>query len=348
MVATSIESFDENQERDDNEPMLRLGFPVQPHIQNTLFPSNFLVANNRVLEQILRDRSRDSILRGSTLELHYQTIEGFVGLDRKDKIDVRSIVNRLKRRGYQFMIHHPFLRQKGEGPFNMDFVWHTVPAQYRSDDGQEGVPVTHIMDKLIYAEEVRLDLSKRFLEYCDFLGVRNVTIHVTKPGTVLAEEDFKDYSAKIGELVTYIQRQGLDVAIAVETGGITPNQLLRLNADHGTYINLDVAHFFLDLDTAHPGKFYQKKRRDVVDFFRDYREIIPQLHLTETHSGDQHLPIHEKGILNPCNQSILQIMQDDLRNGKTYLAMVESEYNPRDAAYIRQVLSDPRITPLQD
>ncbi|MBT4935545.1 TIM barrel protein [Candidatus Woesearchaeota archaeon] len=331
MVATNMAN-DVVLTQSDDELILRLGFPILPGIRNTLFPDNYLLPNNMVLEDILADRFDDSELRGMTLELHYQTLSDFNELSMAEKIIIRKDVEKLRVKGYNFMIHHPFLHQRGSERYDMNFVLHTIPSEF--DLGSIG------------AQEFEDGFSEKFLKYCAFLEIQNVTIHATKPRLSFDKREFEDYSSKIGKVADIARRLG--VTIAIETGGITREQLVSLHSTHGTYINLDTAHLFLDLDTSSPGEFYQENRQAVVDFFRNRRKIIPQLHLTETHEEDQHLPIYERGILGQCNRGILQIMNEDLhlKDHKRYLAMVESRYVPEDAEYVKEALSRPRVISL--
>lgn len=316
--------------------VISLGFPILPKMRNTLFPDNYLINNNRVLEK----RKDDLTLRGSVLELHYQTVEEFNCLDRQDRKEIRAYVDDLKERGYRFMIHHPFLHQRGEGHLNMDFAWLTIPEKFKS--GKVFVTEIPYFKQKNYAREVPLETTQEFLRYCDFLGVRNITFHATKPGEFLVGKDYQEYDDKIGELGGFIKKEGLDVAIAVETGGITIEQLVDLHQKHSVNVNLDTAHLFLDLDLLHPELSYFHINQKVADFFREHRDFIPQLHLTQTSGGDAHDPISERGMLTWCNEEILRLMQDDFEEGKTFLAMVEATRTDRDRAYVKKVVKEDR------
>lgn len=317
-----------------------IGFPILPHKKNTLFPNNYLDFNN----QLLAEREEELACIGRTLELHYQSVEEFESLSDDDKKEIKATVNRLRGRGFKFMIHHPFLYQKGDGVFNMDFAWHTVPQKYRD----EGNFVCKIAKDNNLAREISMDVSKRFLDYCGFLGIENVTIHATKPVAKLDyffnEADFADYMAKMGELTDHIQRQGLPVKIGVETGGITLPQLLRLNKEVGTLINYDLAHYFLDLRVLQPELTNYERNVQVVKAFKENRRIIRQLHFTQAPGWDAHQPIHKKGPLSVGNIGVLSVMQDDLANlGKDYLAMVESAYSNLDAEVVKHDLDGKTI-----
>lgn len=308
--------------------IIQLGFPLNPQIKNTLFPDNYIITNNELIKK------RTEEFRGSVIELHYQTINEFNELTKKDKSDARKFIKDLRKKDYRFMIHHPFLYQKGPEHFNMDFAWLTIPKNHKINNIQE----------------LPLDVCKSFLEFSNYLDIRNITFHATKPIEVgknkellylLDKEDFGDFSNKIEELTDYIHKKKLDVEIAVETGGITRANLIDLHMKYGTNINLDTAHLFLDLDAMyHDTMSNVKKDEATTIFFKENRNFIPQLHLTQFNKGDEHLPINEKGRLN-CNKDILRIIQNDYEtSGKDYLVMIESEIVDKDKEYVRNAISD--------
>ncbi len=310
-----------------DKKIVSLGFPLNPLIKNTLFPSNYVEMNNRIVEERIGE------LQGSVVELHYQTIEEYSSLSSDDRQRVRNFVDRLKKLGFRFMIHFPFLHQKGDGIFNMDFAWLTVPKDHREK------PLMQIMANEIFAREVPFETSTGFLRYCDFLGIKNVTIHATKPGTFLEGEDFEDFGQKIEALTTYIEDEQLNVEIAVETGGITLDQLTYLHDKYNTNVNLDTAHIFLDLAAIHPEMSHFKKNEMITDYFRTYRSFISQLHLTQSRNGtDEHRPISENGMIG-CNADILKIIQKDFEKGKLYLAMIEAEIQEKDQEFIKEAVT---------
>lgn len=316
-------------------PTVRIGCPIPPPgvLHNTLFPGDFLIANQQKIAQGKIGKP------GMVLELHYQTLDEFQSMTRAQWNEVRDFVVGMRRKGYTFMIHFPFLIQKGEGPFNMDYAWLTVPESMRA----AATYVSRVNGSTNFAREVSLDLAKEFLQYADHINVPNITFHATKPGTFLLGQDFEDFSSKVGELAYHARRQDLCVKIAIETGGVTPSQLLRLNQEHGTGINLDTAHLFLDLDMQHPEWCFARINQEIVKFFEENHHIIPQLHFTQTTAAkDAHLPIHEAGVME-CNKEIIQIMQEQLeRKGKTFLAMVESFLSEQDQLMVYKAAHTPR------
>ena len=312
-----------------SEDIISLGFPINPKLKNTLFPNNYVLTNNLILEKKLDE------LQGCVLELHFQSMEDFTELYDDEKNELRDYVKFLKSKNFKFMIHHPFVTQTGKNFFEMDYSWLTVPNKYKSGENY----ASKIGGVKNYAWEMDINVSKQFLEFTDFLGIRNLTLHASKSGIFLDEKDFHDYKLKIEELVNFIQKKSLDVEIAVETGGITPEQLLELHDKYNTNINLDTAHMVLDLKALHHELSHFTINDQITKFFKKNHSFITQLHLNQTKIGDQHLPINEDGIVT-CNKDILRLINKYKESGQTFLAMIESRITDKDLIYIKHAISE--------
>lgn len=312
-----------------SEEIISLGFPINPKLKNTLFPNNYMYTNNIILEEKVDE------LKGSVLELHFQTIQDFTDLYEDEKNDLKEYVDYYRQKNYRFMIHHPFLVQKGKKYFDMDYCWLTVPGKYNENN----LYISKMGGTKNYIKEMDIDVTKKFLHFCDFLGIKNLTIHATKPGIIFDSSDFKNFKLKIKELVNYINNKYLNVEIAVETGGITPRQLVDLHKKYNININLDTAHLLLDFQILYPNLSFHKLNEMVIDFFKKHHKFISQLHLNQTVVGDQHLPINENGIVS-CNKDILRLINKfHNEEKKDFLVMIESQISDKDKEFVNEALS---------
>ena len=331
---------------------LVVGFPVNEFTQSErLFDSLYFINCKGGLEKW------GNSIKGGFLEQHFQQFSEVSALadspDTKERFKYQMSVYR--RRGLEVIMHTPFVRGHEPEPIKQeflefDFEWLVVPKEYRDKPVKDFYMQNNGDKKHIQMSglEAKLEDVKQTIDLASDAGIEVLTMHVTAPGIFLDHEDMVRYADKICELSDYIQDGEKNVTLAIETGGITPNNLVwlydRVKEKTGYEIafNLDTAHLLLDLMEIEKEKLkdeeeeFAKKQvmsklpklnQRIVDFYKMHKDKIKVLHLTQTSPWvDLHSGIEDSlGILS-CNEELIRRVNRDYEENrnKRYL-MIESE-----------------------
>ncbi len=261
------------------------------------------------------------------VEVHFQTFDE-IALEGQEYDTIQAYVQKAKENDIDLMMHAPFIvdRDPENGKlFNFDFKWFVVPNEYQEQADGTQKPIVASPDGSVILNARETDSFEMYdtIQLADKLGINLLTVHVTKPEVMLNDKEWAQYDEYISDLVHFIHTTNSNVDLCVETGGATWDQLLSLNKKYGTLINMDTAHYFLDM--MHLGMTAEEANKDTVTKFKQYRDIIGQVHLTQTVKGqDLHKGIYEEGALT-CNEEIIRIISEDQLQGLDKLCMVESK-----------------------
>ncbi|MBU1850376.1 MAG: TIM barrel protein [Nanoarchaeota archaeon] len=300
-------------------------FPDNPNSKTgKLFPGNYLIEFNGGIDKKIKEFN--GLLGG--IEVHFQTFDE-LALEGPEYKKIQDYVNKLKEKGVKLMMHAPFVEDrnpKDSKPLNMNFKWFVVPEEYRKQEDGNQKPVVQTPDGkiTIYAEETKQEEMKKTIQLADKLGIELLTVHVTKPGTILKGADWNEYKEYIKNLTNYINKKDFKVKLCVETGGALEEQLVELHETYGTNINLDTAHYVLDLTSKDGGLNLREANKKAIAFFKKHSKYIGQVHLTQTaEKADLHKGIYETGALT-CNEEIIRLISKEQKKGRSKLCMIES------------------------
>jgi endonuclease IV len=166
------------------------------------------------------------------------------------------------------------------------YYWYVVPSGY---------------DGVFKAFEKSVKNGMKDIKFASEIGAERLVCHATSPKIMFSDNEFEEYTQKMGVLKDYGGDSGIDVLI--ETGGLTLEQFKELHKE-GFRFTLDVAH--AKLDEINP-----------IQFYRLFRDSIGEIHLSMNKNGwDAHegLFCNESGCDVDLQESIKQIIRYALRD----------------------------------
>lgn len=268
-------------------------------------------------------------------------------------------IDAYRKRGLDVTMHTPFLKPHiPEGYLEFDFEWLVVPSQVigkpvkRLNIGQNGDSREIIWRAL----EAKMADIKGTIDLASAAGIKDLTMHATYPGVFMNEEDFATYTERVAGLAHYIKDNDKGVNLAIETGGITPAQMVKLREDvlnktgYALNFNLDTAHLMCDLlevivgnlnmsdaearqkvsDSVHT--ILPSLNQRILDIDEENEDSISVMHLTQTGLFyDFHDGIEDPlGILT-CNEKLIH------RRGDRHI-MIESKPTLEGIAHYQAAL----------
>ncbi|MBF0199589.1 MAG: hypothetical protein HQL32_17870, partial [Planctomycetes bacterium] len=301
----------------------------------------FLLENGGVIELHFQ-------LFSEVPDLDYRTMEGSAEAQEEFSV-LENYVKRARSIGVDFMAHMPFIRdQKIEFPerdgyFNFDFEWLVVPEAYSENPMTiPAVVADSIEDKCINVHVAAMTDICRTIDLLDVLGIELLTIHASKPGCFFTGDELDAFEKRLQEIQEYIRSKGNKILMCIETGGLRPEEHLRLCENLGVYINMDPAHFRLDLEQLHPEWSQEEQDRETLAFTRANLAYIKNMHLTQTlEHTDAHLGVYQHGVIG-CNGELIRLLYEEKERGNKIFAMVESKPDIENYRYIDKALK-PRI-----
>ena len=297
---------------------------------------------------------------GGVIELHFQLFSEVPDPDKDDKINksefdkIANYVKTIRKKNIDLMSHLPFMIDKKaeakinnlslksfDGFFNFDFCWFVIPESYRMNPTVIPAFVAQSKDdKTLFARKTELDDVFRTIDLLDKFDVELLTVHATKPGIFFTSGELDEYKNTINKINDYIKSKNSNVEICVETGGLLPNELIEINRDCNVNINMDIAHFLLDLSASKNFKSNEEMEKYTLNFIKENTKIIKNMHLTQTYENiDAHKGVYENGIIS-CNGEVIKFLNNQYQKGNKILSMVESKPDYRNFEFVYHTLND--------
>ncbi|MBU1202051.1 MAG: sugar phosphate isomerase/epimerase [Nanoarchaeota archaeon] len=311
--------------------LFTLGAPINPNSKaNGLFPANYVQSNNFLLNKFMLN------LAGGDLEIHLQESSELPRNEQEFEL-FADLVRLARTNNVDLMGHIPFIEPhnpKNRQPFKFDFSWFVVPSEYTS--GELSLPAG------IGIREQPKEVAYRSIELFHKLEVDTMTVHVTKPGLFLNENDWTKYQSYIEDLLRYTELNSKGVKIAVETGGVEPERLIGLHKNYGVFINVDTAHAFLDFQKLNLELSDYDINKKVVEFAERTRDFTAVYHFTQTTNNiDAHWGLFDKDGVLTCNEEIIRIAKEERNRGLHPVhCMVESNLHIKNFLHVDDVLKN--------
>jgi len=237
---------------------------------------------------------------------------------------------------YKELTHNELFSKK---PFNMEFDWLVVPKGYK--------------DSLVSRiNEANLEVIKRQIDFCHDYDIKNLTVHVTKPGAYLSEKEFEKFIEKINILDSYSRQKDGELNICIETGGVKPSQIEELikNTKESVKINYDTAHAILDNEIMKDEQFDFNFIEKLIQENR-----LGEVHLTEVVEGaDVHAPLYldkakdfsgklKKTLAGEMNKYMIKRLNYEASNGNVIPAILETKPDQKNFDYVKNILKDTNV-----
>ena len=287
-----------------------------------LFSDNLLICFNGGIDKVKRETDLNLV------ELHFQLYEE-VPSGKRLKI-LEDYCRKVRKMGIELVAHCPFMKdknKKGEDyrELNIDFVWPLVPQEFKKK------LVSELKGNKCFLKKASIKKISNFLEILKKLGIRVLTMHVSKPGVWFNKKDFGKL-LKILEKIKKIADRN-EVKIAIETGGILEEEISKI-IGLGFGINFDTAHYFLDLHMK--GKNIQEANKETAEVFKRVADRVYVIHLSQTTLDyDAHLNSFDSYGVLTCNEEILRYTKK--KTLKPYV-ILETHPDKKGIDIVRKIL----------
>ncbi|MEK6822430.1 MAG: TIM barrel protein, partial [Nanoarchaeota archaeon] len=225
----------------------------------------------------------------------------------------KEYVAAMRKLGVEFVAHAPFMTDKNTSsepykPLNVDYIWPVIPGRYEKE------PVKH-GDITTWAKTAPVAPMKKLITVLGELGIPILTMHVTRSGALLSDDEWARYKDYLRDLLPVAKKAG--VTISVENGGTTDAQISEAIA-LGCKTTFDPAHYFLDMRAL--GKSTKDSNALTLKAFKKFCNDVAVIHLSQpSENMDAHMTTFDpKGALT-CNEAILKHVQKN--NGVRFITL---------------------------
>ncbi|HIH42305.1 TPA: TIM barrel protein [Candidatus Woesearchaeota archaeon] len=323
------------------------GFPTNRRTQSKgIFGNLYFLSSNGDLPEW------GQAINGGFLEYHFQQ---FSELPKPEEMEgfLREI-KEYKDNGLDVIMHTPFMKGKHQEPdkngfLEFDFNWLVQPKRYKDSS----VKTLQLGEKSVAwnCHEASLEDILRTVDVAAEAGIKYLTMHVTMPGVFLEGNDWERYKERMAEIAEYIVKNKKDVTFTIETGGVTPEQLIELyhhvhtKTGYKLGFNLDTAHLLLDFMEIEKNRLMKqgtpedkakseaarqdnldKFNRKIMQFYDEHKDKIHVIHLSQTNPWqDLHKGIEDDTKIVACNEALIRMANEDFaERGKKRYVMIES------------------------